>query len=161
MILRLPAENENGGVSLDPNANFPANPSFPNASIGSATWLRTDSPHGFGRMRPSAHPSYGGNPGKPELDPRLKHSGVTSLRVAIPFHFQPNFQRRSWRGRAATNNRNISRKDAKAAKEELRTWRSWRLGASKSPSLVTQTLVLLRSGNAGGGRSGSTMSCAT
>jgi hypothetical protein len=28
-------------------------------------------------MRPSAHPSFGGNPGEIGLDPRLKHSGVT------------------------------------------------------------------------------------
>jgi hypothetical protein len=63
-----------------PTTNFQGSPSFPNASIGSATWLRTD-------------PSYGGNPGKPELDPRLKHSGVTSLRVAIPFHSQPQFSK--------------------------------------------------------------------
>jgi hypothetical protein len=54
-------------------------PSFPNASIG--------------------------NPGKPELDPRLKHSGVTSLRVAIPFHSQPQFSKEAPKSTKFKNSR--------------------------------------------------------
>jgi hypothetical protein len=37
------------------------------------------------------------------------------------------------RGRTATETRNISRKDAKAAKVGERTWRTLRLGASQFP----------------------------
>ena len=51
------------------------------------------------------------------------------------------------RGYAATKTRNISRKDAKhvlsnvegaAKKLNFRTWRSWRLGASKSPFWIAK-----------------------
>jgi hypothetical protein len=43
------------------------------------------------------------------------------------------FTTEAQRGEAATKNRNISRKGAKAAKKlNFRTWRSWRLGGSNS-----------------------------
>jgi hypothetical protein len=47
------------------------------------------------------------------------------------------------RGEAATKNRNISRKGAKAAKKlNFRTWRSWRLGGSNSLFSCTFLRVL-------------------
>ena len=43
------------------------------------------------------------------------------------------FTTKAWRGKAATKISDYSRKGAKAAKKlNFRTWRSWRLGGSKS-----------------------------
>ena len=47
---------------------------------------------------------------------------------------EPYFTAETQRGAATTESRNISRKGAKAAKKKMfEPWRSWRLGASKSP----------------------------
>ena len=53
------------------------------------------------------------------------------------------FTTEAQRGEAATKNRNISRKGAKAAKKlNFRTWRSWRLGGSNSLFSCTFRRVL-------------------
>jgi hypothetical protein len=62
-------------------------PSFPHALSGSATKLWTDSPQGFGRMRPSAHPSFGGNPGGLGTGPPIKTFGGDAFKSNLIAEF--------------------------------------------------------------------------